>query len=80
MPGSTSERTSSRRSTSSRLGLGGAEAAVGQELGEPLAGQPAQRLADRRAGDPELLGELDLAEPGAGRDLALESIIARIRS
>ena len=50
----------------------GAEAAVGHELGEALAGQAAQRLADRGAGDAELLGELDLPEPRAGRDLALD--------
>ena len=49
---------------------GGAEAAVGHELGQALARQPAQRLAHRRARDAELLGQLDLPEPRAGRDLA----------
>jgi hypothetical protein len=47
----------------------GAEAAVGQELGEPFAGQAAQRLADRRARDAELPGELDLPEARSRRDL-----------
>ena len=72
-------RSPARRAPGPRAGAGrrrcwagGAEASVRDELGEALAGQAAQRLAHRGARDPELLGELDLAESRAGRDLALD--------
>src|SRR5205823_12239166 len=47
-----------------------ADAAVRDERDEPEGREPAERLADRRARDVELLGELLLAEDGARLELA----------
>ena len=47
-----------------------ADAAVRDEVDEPERGEPAQRLADRRPADLELLGELLLAKDASGRELA----------
>ena len=49
---------------------GDAGAAVGHDLDQALGGEPGQRLADRGAADAQPLGELDLAQPGPGRELA----------
>ena len=56
---------------------GDAGAAVGDDLDQALGGQPAQRLADRGAADAEALGELDLAQPGPGRQVARRRISSR---
>ena len=53
--------------------LGGAPrghpgAAVRAQLDQPLGGQPGQRLADRGPAHRQLPGQVDLADPGAGRD------------
>src|SRR5207302_338418 len=49
--------------------LGDADAAVGLREDEPLALEEAQRLAERRPADAELLREGDLGRRLAGRDL-----------
>src|SRR5213076_1643540 len=46
-----------------------ADAAVRDERDEPEGGEPAERLADGRARDVELLGELLLAEHGSRLEL-----------
>ena len=51
-------------------------AAVGRALEQPLGLEDEQRLADRRAADPELLRELLLLEPLAGGDAALDDRLA----
>ena len=52
--------------------LGGPEPAVGVRVHEALGAQAPQRLAHGRPGDPETLGELDLPEPRARRDVTVE--------
>ena len=52
--------------------VGHARASVGPHLDEPLRGQAAQRLAHRRAGDAELLGQVLLMHPRAAGSEPLE--------
>ena len=54
-------------------------AAVGHDLDEALGGQPGQRLPHRRPADAEPLGQLDLAEPGAGGEVAAQDQLAHLR-
>ncbi len=69
IPGSSSTRTSRRPMTASRPEIRDPEAAVREFDDQAFAGEPPQRLADRRAGDPEGLGQLDLSEPGPRLDV-----------
>ena len=53
-----------------------ARAPVRDDLDEALGGEPAQRLADGGAAHPEPFGELDLAEPGARREVPAQDQLA----
>ena len=56
--------------------LGDPEAAVGVRVDEALGAEAPQRLAHGRPRDPEALGELDLPEPCARRDVTVEDELA----
>ena len=56
---------------------GDAGAAVGHDLDQALGGEPGQRLADRGAADAQPLGELDLTQPGPGRELRAQDQLAQ---
>ena len=67
--------SSTERSSSSWRARGGLEpadvgAAAGHDLDQPGALERTQRLANRIAGDAELLGEPILEQPLAGRQIA----------
>ena len=51
---------------------GDEEAPVDLELDEAVAREPAKRLADRATRDPELVGELALADPRPGHEHAAD--------
>ena len=51
-------------------------APVRDDLDEALGGEPAERLADGGAADAEPLGQLDLAEAGARRELPVQDQLA----
>ena len=56
--------------------LGRPEPAVRVRVHEALGAQAPQRLAHGRPGDPEALGELDLPEPRARRDVTVQDELA----
>ena len=70
--GSSAARRSNTPSSSATRPAAHPGPAVGHDLDEALGGQPGERLPDRGAADAEPLGQLDLAEPGAGGEVAAQ--------
>ena len=72
---SSSARTRNASRSSCARDRADADAPVRLERDEPERRQPPQRLADRRAADVEPLGELLLAQHGAGRDQPADDLV-----
>src|SRR5881397_1644639 len=53
-----------------------ADAATGKQLDQAFVLEPAQRLADRSPADGELVGEVGLPQPSAGREAAVKDGVA----
>ena len=69
--GSSAARRSNTASSSATVQLATRAPRLGDDLDQPLGGEPGQRLADRRAAHAQPLGQLDLAEARAGGEVAV---------